>query len=58
MKTLAEERKQHLIQEVNATMSMENMPLTPEDKDRLKRYLDDKITINEAIEEITRKYKR
>lgn len=53
-----EQEKLQLIKEVNATMRMENMPLTDEDKERIKRYLDNKITIDEAIAEITKKHKR
>lgn len=47
-----------IIKEVNATMTMEGMPLTDEDKDRIKRLLTNQITVADAIDEITQKYKR
>lgn len=52
MSKLTEQKKQHIVKEIDATMTIENMPLTNTDKDRIKRYLDHKITINDAIAEI------
>ncbi len=49
---------QQIINEINATMSMSDMPLTTEDKDRIERLLTNQITIEDAINEITQKYKR
>ena len=48
-----EQENLHIIEEVDATMRMSGMPLTDEDKERLKRCLDGKITFDEAIAEIT-----
>lgn len=49
---------QQIINEVNATMAMSDMPLTDEDKDRIERLLTNQITVADAIDEITQKYKR
>lgn len=49
---------QQIINEVNATMAMSDMPLTDEDKDRIERFLTNQITVADAIDEITQKYKR
>lgn len=49
---------QQIINEVNATMAMSDMPLTDEDKDRIERLLTNQITVADAINEITQKYKR
>lgn len=58
MEKRTEQEKQHIIDEVNATMAMENMPLTDEDRQRMKRYLDGEITIDEAMDEILKECKR
>ena len=55
--TKTEQEKLQIIKEVNATMRMENMPLTNEDKQRLKDIADGKTTVNEAINKIIKKYK-
>ena len=55
---MTQENNQHIIKEIDASMRMEGMPLTPEDKNRINRYLDNQIDIDEAIAEITRKYQR
>lgn len=49
---------QQIINEVNATMAMSDMPLTDEDKDRIEKLLTNQITVADAINEITQKYKR
>lgn len=49
---------QQIINEVNATMAMSDMPLNDEDKDRIERLLTNQITVADAINEITQKYKR
>ena len=49
---------QQIINEVNATMAMSDMPLTDEDKDRIERLLTNQSTVADAINEITQKYKR
>ena len=55
--TKTEQEKLQIIKEVNATMRMENMPLTNEDKQRLKDIADGKTTVNEAINKIIKEYK-
>ena len=51
-----EQENLHIIEEVDATMRMSGMPLTDEDKERLKRCLDGKITFDESIAEITKEH--
>ena len=51
-----EQENLHIIEEVDATMRMSGMPLTDEDKERLKRCLDGKSTFDEAIAEITKEH--
>jgi hypothetical protein len=53
-----EQEKLRMIKEVDATMRISNMPLTDEDKKRLKDIADGKITVDEAIAEITKKHKK
>ena len=53
-----EQEKLRMIKEVDATMRISNMPLTGEDKKRLKDIADGKITVDEAIAEITKKHKK
>lgn len=55
--TKTEQEKLQIIKEVDATMRMENMPLTDEDKQRLKDIADGKTTVNDAINEIIKEYK-
>ena len=55
--TKTEQEKLQIIKEVDATMRMENMPLTNEDKQRLKDIADGKTTVNEAINKIIKEYK-
>lgn len=55
---MTEQRKQQIIKNVNGTMSIEGMPLTEEDKQRIKDILDGKIKAEEAIQNIIVKYKQ
>ena len=50
--------KRKIIKKVNATIDMEDTPLTEEDKQRIKDILDGKITAEEAIQNIIAKYKQ
>ena len=54
---MTEQEKQRIIANVNGTMSLEGMPLTETDKQRIKDILDGKITADEAIQEIIAKHK-
>lgn len=45
-----------LIDEVNATMSMEGMPLTEADKDRLRRCADNHELVEKTIAELVKKH--
>ncbi len=55
---MTEERKQQIIKNVNGTMSIEGMPLTAEDKQRIADVFDKKITGDEAIRQIIEKHKQ
>jgi hypothetical protein len=44
------------IREVNGTMAMEGMPLTDEDKERLRDILNGKLSYETAIDNIIEKY--
>jgi hypothetical protein len=44
------------IREVNATMSMEDMPLTEEDKARLRDIFDGKVTVESAVQQLVQKH--
>lgn len=52
-----EAEKLQTIKEVDATMRIENMPLTDEDKQRLKDIADGKTTAKKAVAEIIKEYK-
>ena len=45
-----------IIENINATMTMENMPLLQEDKQRLKECLEGSVSFEEAVEVLLRKY--
>ncbi|MCC8131377.1 MAG: antitoxin VbhA family protein [Ruminococcus sp.] len=45
-----------IIANVNATMAMEGMPLTDEDKARLRLCLNGEKTFEETVEELVRMY--
>ena len=51
-------RAETIIKEVNATMSLEGMPLTDENKDFIRRIVDEEITIDEAIAILNKRYNR
>lgn len=52
-----EAEKLQTIKEVDATMRMENMPLTDKDKQRLKDIADGKTTVKKAVAEIIKECK-
>lgn len=52
-----EQEKLQTIREIDATMRMENMPLTDEDRQRLKDIADGRTTADKAITEIIKEYK-
>ena len=54
---MTEQEKEKIIANVNGTMSMEGMPLTEADKQRIHDILDGKITAEEAIQNIIAEYK-
>jgi len=47
---------EQIIREVNGTMAMEGMPLTEEDKERLKLCLSDKVSFEEMKNRIVKKH--
>ena len=47
---------ERIIENVNATMSMEGMPLTQEDRELATRCLEGKIEFGEAIASLVKKY--
>jgi len=47
---------EQIIKEVNGTMAMEGMPLTEEDKERLKLCLSDKVSFEEMKKRIVKKH--
>lgn len=47
---------EQIIKEVNGTMAMEGMPLTEEDKERLKLCLSDKVSFKEMKKRIIKKH--
>lgn len=49
---------EQIIENVNATMSMENMPLIEADKKRLKECLEGKISFDDAVATLVKKYMR
>ncbi|WP_324822464.1 hypothetical protein [Sinanaerobacter sp. ZZT-01] len=49
---------ERIIENVNATMSMEDMPLKPIDKERIRDCLDGSISFHDAIEILVAKYFR
>ena len=55
---MTEQKKEKIIANVNGTMALEGMPLTDEDKQRIKDILDGKITTEEAIQQIIAKHKQ
>jgi len=49
-------KTERIIKNVDATMSMEDMPLTRDDKKRLQECLDGEVSFNEAIARLVKKY--
>lgn len=49
---------EEVINNVNATMAMEDMPLTEEDKQRLRDCMDGKTTVSAEVEKIKEKYRK
>ena len=46
---MSREDKERIIENINATMKIENQAVTSDDKEMLERYADNKITLEEAI---------
>lgn len=51
-------RNEYIIENVNATMAMENMPLTSDDRKLLSDCLEGRMTCQEAVERLIRQYKK
>lgn len=49
---------ERIIENVNATMAMEDMPLETEDRRRLEECLEGKVSFEEAINCLLKKYTR
>ena len=49
-------KNDRIINNINATMSMENMPLLKEDKERLRDCLEGKVSYEDAINELIKQY--
>lgn len=47
---------ERIIENVNATMAMEDMPLFSEDKDRIRECIEGKVSFDAAIEMLLKKY--
>lgn len=47
---------ENIIANINFSMEMEDMPLTEEDKNRLRNCLDENVDINEILKEIIKKH--
>ena len=47
---------ERIIENVNATMTMEDMPLFNEDKDRIRECLEGNVSFETAIEMLLKKY--
>ena len=45
-----------IINNIDATMSMGNMPLLKEDKDRIRQCLEGKVSYEDAINKLIEKY--
>lgn len=56
MQELDKEEMENRIARVNATMAMEGMPLTEEEKDVLRDIYPGKISYEEVISELIEKY--
>lgn len=49
-------RSDIIIENVNATMSMEDMPLSQSDKQRIKECIDGKVSFQEAVTLLIQKH--
>lgn len=49
-------KNDRIINNINATMSMEDMPLLKEDKERLKECLEGKVSYEDAINKLIKQY--
>jgi len=49
---------ERVIEMVNGTMAMENIPLTDEDRRRLRTVLSGKITADEMVQQLVIKHRR
>lgn len=49
-------KQERIIENVNASMAMEGMPLTEKDKQRIRDCLGGKTTFQDAVNEIIRKH--
>ncbi len=47
---------ERIIENVNATMAMEDMPLLSEDKDRIRECIEGNVSFDTAIELLLKKY--
>lgn len=45
-----------VITEVNGTMAIEGMPLTQEDRDRIRKYAGNNRLVDKAVSELVKKY--
>jgi hypothetical protein len=55
---MTEEEIEQNIRAVNATMAMEGMPLTSDDKRRLRAIFEGKTTTKKTIQELLEKYSK
>ena len=51
------EERDAIINNVSATMAMEDMPLTITDKERITDCLNDKISFEDAVKKLVEQYK-
>lgn len=49
-------KNDRIIKNINATMSMENMALLKEDKERLRECLEGKVSYQDAIDKLIKQY--
>ncbi len=49
---------ERIIENVNATMGMEGMPLSDEDRERVKECIEGKVSFQSAVEQLIGKYTR
>lgn len=55
---MTEKQKQYIINNVDATMCMEDMPLTEQNKKDIRNILDGKTTTDEIRRKIIERYKK